>query len=247
LHGIRSLVQAAVGHPWFCSMNDLDMMRLLWRQLNVTVPLLTLPVSNVVRGFLYCGGRPLSPQSLAQSFSCMDVVPALQSMPAKNILSTIDAATRVGMLLKDSNYVALPEWGDGSVGILSAGDHRIKIALLWMHMNLGDWFSMGQLAKVAGISQSRVHHLFQAQLETSPLQYVKRIRMSAARALLQNTGLSVKEILAAAGISDASHFCQEFKARHGKCPSSFRKACHHGISGSAGFPGCKVMNRPRPE
>jgi AraC-like DNA-binding protein len=59
----------------------------------------------------------------------------------------------------------------------------------------------------------------------SPSQYVKQLRLSYARQLLEKSTLSVKEVMAAACLNDFSHFVRDFKAMYGMTPSKARQLC----------------------
>jgi transcriptional regulator GlxA family with amidase domain len=50
-----------------------------------------------------------------------------------------------------------------------------------------------------------------------------RLIMQHAALLLEDVGLSVKEIAAQCGFYDAYHFSRCFSARYGKSPTAFRK------------------------
>jgi transcriptional regulator GlxA family with amidase domain len=81
-----------------------------------------------------------------------------------------------------------------------------------------------QLGQLVNLSGSRLRHLFKAEMDQTPAQYLKTIRMSEAATLLRTTFLSVKEIMNRVGISNESHFVHEFKKVHGLAPSKYRSA-----------------------
>jgi transcriptional regulator GlxA family with amidase domain len=56
----------------------------------------------------------------------------------------------------------------------------------------------------------------------TPAQYLKSVRVSQAKELLETTLLSVKEIRAQLGISDESHFVRDFKKAYGLAPLQYR-------------------------
>jgi transcriptional regulator GlxA family with amidase domain len=81
-----------------------------------------------------------------------------------------------------------------------------------------------ELGQLVNLSGSRLRHLFKAEMDQTPAQYLKTIRMSEAATLLRTTFLSVKEIMNRVGISNESHFVHEFKKAHGLAPSKYRNA-----------------------
>lgn len=84
-------------------------------------------------------------------------------------------------------------------------------------------FRTEELSRYLRLSPTRVHHLFQQQLGHSPAQLVKLRRMYAAKELLHSSFMSVKEVMAAVGVNDLSHFVRDFKHVHGQSPSELRR------------------------
>jgi two-component system response regulator YesN len=79
-----------------------------------------------------------------------------------------------------------------------------------------------EIAATLHISSSYLRHLFKKELGMAPTHYVKVLRLQKAKKLLENTYLSVKEIMAQVGISDPSHFVREYKQQFGETPSQTR-------------------------
>ena len=84
-------------------------------------------------------------------------------------------------------------------------------------------FRTEHLSHHLNLSTSRVHHLFHEHFGRSPAQMLKIRRMQEARELLDSTFMSVKEIMAATGFNDLSHFVRDFKQMYGTSPSEMRK------------------------
>jgi len=101
---------------------------------------------------------------------------------------------------------------------------RVARASAFVHDNLCRELSVPELADVAGLSPSRLHALFRMALGTSPHEFVMRARMDAARQLLQDPGLTIKEIAARTGFDDAYHFSRAFRRIDGLPPTRFRDA-----------------------
>ena len=79
-----------------------------------------------------------------------------------------------------------------------------------------------ELAKSVNLSSTRLRHLFKDHIGLSPTQYLKVHRMQKAQQLLENTFLSVKEIMLRIGIKDKSHFTRAFKKLYGLSPVKYR-------------------------
>lgn len=64
-------------------------------------------------------------------------------------------------------------------------------------------------------------------------EYLKNLRMQKAGELLETTSLSVKEVGAAVGMLDQSHFVRAFKKSYGLTPSQYRDKA---VSRTVGLP-----------
>ncbi len=103
-------------------------------------------------------------------------------------------------------------------------DRRLRAAIDYLLAHdLKHKFRIEQLSRHLNLSTTRVHHLFHEQFGLSPGQIFKLRRMQRAKELLATTFMSVKEVMAAVGFNDLSHFVKDFKLIFGKNPSELRK------------------------
>jgi transcriptional regulator GlxA family with amidase domain len=104
-------------------------------------------------------------------------------------------------------------------------DPRIQLALTLLRKNaLAPGFRINGIAARLHISSSHLRHLFKKELGIAPKHYVDALRLSEAKQLLENTFLSVKEVMAAVGFSDLSHFVRAYKSQYRETPSQTRSA-----------------------
>ncbi len=103
-------------------------------------------------------------------------------------------------------------------------DRRVQIVSSALETDFRRAWDIVQLGQLVNLSGSRLRHLFKAEMDQTPTQYLKAIRMREAATLLRTTFLSVKEIMNRVGISNESHFVHEFKKAHGLAPSKYRSA-----------------------
>jgi AraC family transcriptional regulator of arabinose operon len=102
-------------------------------------------------------------------------------------------------------------------------DLRIAWAIGEMQRRLGEQINVSELARSVNLSRSRFAHLFRAQTGISPARYLRDFRLDRARLLLETTFLSVKEVMAAVGFNDPSHFSRDFHRVFGASPREWRK------------------------
>lgn len=96
---------------------------------------------------------------------------------------------------------------------------RIARVLQQIHTDSSASLSIEDLAKRASMSVSTFHHNFKAVTATSPLQYLKSIRLHRARMLMVNAGHNASTAAVAVGYESASQFGREFKRFFGKPPA----------------------------
>ena len=79
-----------------------------------------------------------------------------------------------------------------------------------------------EMAKSLGMSRSGFQHLYRKMFGTSVINDVIAGRIQQAQRLLSSTNLTVKEIAARCGYSNAYSFMRQFKQRCGKTPTEYR-------------------------
>lgn len=84
--------------------------------------------------------------------------------------------------------------------------------------------TVASVAAAAGLSESRLHALFQTQLRLSPKRYIARQRLRSAARLLETTRLPIAEIALRVGYGDQSAFSRAFRREMGRSPGDYRRA-----------------------
>jgi len=82
---------------------------------------------------------------------------------------------------------------------------------------------MDDISRDVNLSASRLRHLFRRETGISITGFMKMQRLRHAQRMLRGTFRSVKEVSAAVGAGDVSHFVRDFKAYVGVTPTEFRK------------------------
>lgn len=85
-----------------------------------------------------------------------------------------------------------------------------------------DLEGIGAAARACHVSPEYFSRLFRKHTGTTAERYLKKLRLNQAVRLLQQSGLSVKEIALQVGFKDPFHFSKAFKSDHGVSPSHFR-------------------------
>jgi AraC-like DNA-binding protein len=109
--------------------------------------------------------------------------------------------------------------------ILQALAHRnrrffqIAKVLQKIHESYSQDFDMEKLAKELDMSSSTFHSSFKAVTDTSPLQYIKNVRLHKARTLMMQDGLNANLAALQVGYESASQFNREYKRLFGVTPA----------------------------
>lgn len=101
-------------------------------------------------------------------------------------------------------------------------DQRTLIVIAYMRTHLRHSHTLCALARLVNLSPSRLRHLFKADTNMTPTQYLHTLRMQEAKQLLETTWLRIKEIGSRVGIAGQSHFVREFKRAYGFTPVNYR-------------------------
>ena len=106
--------------------------------------------------------------------------------------------------------------------LLLARTRRLGPLADYLRANLATPITAADMAAVCGLSLSGFHRFFRQQAETSPMNYLKQMRLNEAAHLLLSTDSGLKEVANQTGFANAFHFSREFKRMYGCPPSAYR-------------------------
>ena len=96
--------------------------------------------------------------------------------------------------------------------------HRTAKAIAWLRSNYAKPLRVEDLAEVAGMGVSTLHHHFRMLTAVSPLQYQKQLRLQAARGRMLMDGLDAASAAFEVGYESASQFNREYSRFFGQPP-----------------------------
>lgn len=111
---------------------------------------------------------------------------------------------------------------EGSRRELSSG-MRIQRMKRFIEHHLSDPITLADLADVVGLSPYTALRQFKASTGETPLEFITRLRVEMAKALLKSEKAAIEEIARRAGFKTHAYFCRTFKRYTGFTPSSYRK------------------------
>ena len=107
-------------------------------------------------------------------------------------------------------------------GGLAPGLRRRLIDYIEAHLD--NPLTLGELARLANLSEYHFAHMFSLSFAMPPHRYVLLRRLTRARELLTRTRLPLSEIALSCGFSSASHFSNRFRTSMGATPGDYRAA-----------------------
>jgi AraC-like DNA-binding protein len=105
-----------------------------------------------------------------------------------------------------------------SIATLGEQSHRTARAIAWIRANYAKPLRVEDLAEVAGMGVSTLHHHFRSLTAMSPLQYQKQLRLQAARGRMLMDGLDAASAAFEVGYESASQFNREYSRFFGQPP-----------------------------
>jgi AraC-like DNA-binding protein len=140
----------------------------------------------------------------------MDLLDTPQDIPFLSGLIQREIIYRILRSAEAARLRAIATLGDQS--------HRTAKAIAWIRANYAKPLRVEDLAEIAGMGVSTLHHHFRALTAMSPLQYQKQFRLQAARGRMLIDGLDAASAAFEVGYESASQFNREYSRFFGQPP-----------------------------
>lgn len=121
-------------------------------------------------------------------------------------------------------------------GTSMAQPNYVSQTIRFMEERYAEPISLQDIASTLHCSERQLQRLFKAKLNIGPLEYLIRIRMDHAQALLLKTNFPLKVIAESVGYGDSYYFSRAFKKHFGVSPLYFRQNRRISSSYVSGYP-----------
>jgi len=101
-------------------------------------------------------------------------------------------------------------------------DEPIKNAQLFMENNISNKLSVDQLSEMFAISRRNFERRFKKATSNTPVEYLQRVKIEAAKKSLESSRENVNEVMYSVGYSDSKAFRTMFKKITGLSPVNYR-------------------------
>jgi len=132
----------------------------------------------------------------------------------------------VAMQTSKALLIEMPRaWQAGFAIVPLKTDHAddvISKAQDWIHKNFAKTFALEDPAERVGMSVRNFVRRFKQATGDSPLIYLQKLRVAAAKRMLESNHLSMQEISFAVGYQDVAFFRSLFQRHTGTSPSEYR-------------------------
>jgi len=145
--------------------------------------------------------------------ACCRLVDLLNSPPDIPFLSGLIQREIIYRVLRSAEGARLR-----AIATLGEQSHRTAKAIAWITANYARPLRVEDLAEIAGMGVSTLHHHFRVLTAMSPLQYQKQFRLQAARGRMLMDGLDAASAAFEVGYESASQFNREYSRFFGQPP-----------------------------
>lgn len=102
-------------------------------------------------------------------------------------------------------------------------DLRLARAIEYARAHYGEPVSRADMARAAGLSETRFHDLFREAMGEAPVQYLNGLRLRQAMFQLRYSDKPVGQVACACGFASDFYFSRFFKQKVGMSPRAFRQ------------------------
>lgn len=100
----------------------------------------------------------------------------------------------------------------------------VSRALQYIAEHVYDKLSVEIVSRETGVSASHMTALFHRQMNISPGEYIRRVKLEESKGLIREGRMNFSQIAAALNYSNIHHFSRQFKDNFGVSPSEYAKS-----------------------
>lgn len=199
------IVEASEEQPYLAMRASLDLGKI--RQLILEYEIPAPKIATISRGM---ATGPATPELLCAFWRLLDLLETPQDIPVMSDL-----------ILKEIIYLLLRSEQGGrlwQIAMTGSQSNRIQKVINWLRRNYTEPLRVDDLAQMAAMSVSSMHHHFREITNMSPLQFQKQLRLQEARRLMLVEDIDAGMAALRVGYESASQFSREYSRMFGQPP-----------------------------
>jgi AraC-like DNA-binding protein len=217
---LLSSIDVPVGSQIVEASEQLPLLSMLLRlEMPIVREILSAEDLPAVRASAKGAGLAIGKTTVGLLDACLRLIKLLDTPSDARFLSTLIRREIVYRLLSSPQ-------GERLRAIATTGDlsNRTAKAIAWLKSNYKKPLHIDELAEVARMGVSTLHHQFRALTSMSPLQYQKHLRLHAAREKMLLDGMDATSAGFEVGYESISQFNREYSRLFGQPPMRDIKA-----------------------
>jgi len=153
------------------------------------------------------------------------ILEKLELAPSDELIPDWRLSTKIPLYGKDGKIVGLA----GVTRMLKStdpiylGHPEISVAIDYIKRNYMNKISILEVSEQVGISVSSIERLFKRIFKTTPIKYIKKIRLNAACRELRFSDVAIADIAEKCGFYDQSSMNRDFRSVLNLTPFHYRK------------------------
>ncbi|WP_210012630.1 AraC family transcriptional regulator [Neorhizobium galegae] len=150
--------------------------------------------------------------------------------------SPIEVAVLGGSILRELHYrvISGPQGGAVIAALQRKGTSgKLVESVAWLRENYAAEIAVADLAKSVGMSVPSYHVHFKDLTGSSPMQYVKALRLHEARLMIARKSGTIADVAASVGYVSPAQFSRDFKRHFGRTASEEVKWVQHHLGDQA--------------
>ncbi|TZG32534.1 AraC family transcriptional regulator [Agrobacterium sp. B1(2019)] len=144
--------------------------------------------------------------------------------------SPVEVAVLGGSILRELHYRVMsgPQGGAVIAALQRKGTSgKLVESVSWLRENYRSEITVANLARAAGMSVPSYHVHFKELTGSSPMQYVKAMRLHEARLMIARQSGTIAEVAASVGYVSPAQFSRDFRRHFGRTASEEVKWVRH--------------------
>ncbi len=148
-----------------------------------------------------------------------------QNSLRKDALSrSITASLHLCRLLTRLSNICIKQILNGNDKIEVPLSIKLRKAIIYIQSHISEPISLDTLSNICHISKQQLIRYFKAELGTTPIAYINKMKVSRTKEYLQrHPEIPINEVCAELGFEDPLYFSRLFKKIYGESPSKYRQ------------------------